>query len=112
MTTERCTKIEASISKVENRLDTHIGEFKEHKSHFLSHERLETKRHNEFITAQNANTAAITMLVTKTGDMIDAWEAAHGALKVANAIAKLVKWIGGLGIAILAVAAMYNGEKP
>ena len=108
---DKVIQLENSIAKVELKLDAHIDDFKEHKSHFLAHERAEIKRHTEFVAVQKANTAAITLLVGKTSDMVEAWDAANGAIKVANTIGKMLKWVGGIVAAVLAIIAVYHGDK-
>ena len=108
---DKVIQLEKSIVKVESKLDSHIEDFKEHRDHFLAHERAETKRHTEFISTQKANTAAITLLASKTSDMVEAWDAANGAIKVANTIGKMLKWVGGIVAAVLAIIAVYHGDK-
>lgn len=111
------TDINCRMKKAEIRLDGLDEELRStgykidgHIKHFTDHEESELRWHSEFIETQRDNTEAITLLASKTGDMIEAWEAANGAIKIANTLGNLLKWAAGLVAATMAAFAAYSGK--
>ena len=86
---------------------------------FRTHVEEEDVRWNHLITMQEQNTTAInslTVAVTRqaestdrqaesTKDIVEAWEAANGAVKVGGWIFKFLRWCSG--VAVIGVGAAY-----
>ena len=67
------------------------------------------------MASQQRNTLDIERLITSTQklhestqDVVDAWRAANGAVKVASAIGKFFKWLSGFGILGLGLLWVYE----
>ena len=83
------------------RFDDHLLDFREYK-----HE--ETKKWDVFLDEQRSNTASINTLVQSTNGLVEAWEAGSGAIKVINWGGRLVKWAGGMGLALAAALTWFT----
>ena len=91
------------VTLLQERLETHIAEFQLHIEE-------EDARWDHLIAVQESNTSAITNLTAviaqqseSTHDMVEAWNAAHGAIKVGSALGRFVKWLSGLAVIGVAV---------
>ena len=69
-----------------------------HIERFRMHEIEEVNRHDNFLVSQNEQKEAINNLTVSTKGMVEAWEAANGAIKVANNIGKLMKWLSSFAV--------------
>lgn len=58
---------------------------------------------------QEQNTEAIGALTRSTQGLVEAWQAADGAIKVGSAVGRFVKWASGL--AVVGVAVTWAIEK-
>lgn len=70
----------------------------EHLQKYDTHRLGETARWNQILTTQEQNTAAIKGLITSTEDLLGAWRAATGVVKMGAAISKFVKWVGSFAV--------------
>lgn len=88
-----CTtdELRDSINKLTTKLDGL-------KNDFEKHEEKGWDIHEKYIAAQEQNTIALKRLANKTHDMVEAWEAAEGVVKVGSYIGKFVKWISGFAV--------------
>ena len=93
------------MSLLQSELAAHMEEFKLHVQE-------EQERWGHLITVQESNTRvvselaiAVTAQAEATKDMIEAWNAAHGALKVGGWLIDFIKWCSG--IAVVGVGAAY-----
>ena len=71
-------------------------QFIDHVEQFGQHEEDERAKYDCLLETLNANTAAINRTEESTKDMVAAWEAAQGAVKVAAAMGTLFKFLAGL----------------
>jgi hypothetical protein len=60
----------------------------------------ETARWNHVLTSQEHNTDSIKELISSTEDLLSAWEAANGVVKVGVTISKFVKWVGSFAVLV------------
>jgi hypothetical protein len=107
--TEAIALLQGQLAKQKSDLTLHIVEFNEHVSD-------EHKRWDHFIQVQEENTRvnhelAVTMSaqVCATKDMIEAWNATTGAIKVGRVLGKFVKWASGL--AFIGVGVLWVVDK-
>jgi hypothetical protein len=70
----------------------------EHLQKYDLHRLEETARWNHILTTQEQNTESIKDLITSTQDLLGAWRAANGAVKIGAAISKFIKWIGSFAV--------------
>ena len=89
--------IKESIEKLSDKLDEHIVKFEQH-------EHVEIERHKAYVYGQQANLAAIKDLSEKTHGMVEAWDAAQGAVRVGATLGKLAKWISGFAVGAAALS--------
>jgi len=93
MDDNRCSSIEASIDKLSER--------------FTLHEDAEKQVHEESMKVVKGNTEAVEALVANTSDMtelLNAWQAANGAIKVLTVVGKVLKWLAGIVVVIAGIA--------
>jgi hypothetical protein len=76
---------------IQRRLDNHIEEFR-------SHSEAEQERWDKLLSAQEKNNEAIREIAESTRDIVDAWQATSGAIKVGKSVGRFVKWVGGFAI--------------
>ena len=76
---------------IQRRLDSHIEEFR-------SHAEAEQERWDKLLSAQEKNNEAIREIAESTRDIVDAWQATSGAIKVGKSVGRFVKWVGGFAI--------------
>jgi hypothetical protein len=100
---------EERLHQVEAKLHTHIQRFEEFQAS-------DAKRWSDLIDSQEVllatqqhNTDSLQLLTESSQGVIDAWIAANGAVKVASALGKFIKWIGGLGF--LGVSIVWVASK-
>lgn len=74
------------------------NDFIEHVKRFDNHEAEEQNKHEQLIAAQQANTAAIKQLSDDTKELLNAWTAAQGAVKVGTAMGRVFRWLSGLAV--------------
>jgi hypothetical protein len=103
------------LNQVAHKLDLHIQRFE-------AFEVRDQMRWSDLISSQETmlasqqrNTVEIEKLVTSTQklrdstqDVVEAWRAANGAVKVASAIGKFFKWLSGFGILGLGLLWVYE----
>lgn len=96
------------LNQVAQKLDLHIQRFDE----FEVENR---QRWADMLLAQESNTANIESLALSTKqlkesteDVVEAWNSATGAVKVAGAIGRLFKWLSGFGILGVALVWVYD----
>ena len=86
------------LTRVADKLDLHIQQFDE----FKVKDQLRWKdllaAQEKLLTCQQRNTEDIEKLVASTQNVVDAWKAANGAVKVAGALGKFVKWLSSLAV--------------
>lgn len=75
----------------QRRLETHIEEFR-------IHTEVEQARWEKLLSAQENNSDAIRELTESTKDIVDAWQATSGAIKVSKNIGRFIKWISGFAV--------------
>lgn len=87
-------------------------EFKAHVEEFRAHVKEEHARWDHLITVQenttksvNDLTTAVSAQVESTKDIIDAWNAANGAIKVGRTVSRFLKWLSGF--AFIGVGAVW-----
>ena len=92
---------------LQRRLEHHIGRFDEHVAQ-------QDKRWDQLIQSQEDTNKSIKELVicttelhTSTKDVVEAWNAAEGAVKVGAVVGRFVKWVAGF--AVLASALSWIG---
>lgn len=71
-------------------------EFLDHVEQFEQHEEDEQAKYDRLLKTLADNTAAIRRTEESTKDMVAAWEAAQGAVKVGAALGTLFKWLASL----------------
>jgi len=79
------------IILLQQKLDNHIEEYE-------SYIENDKKRWDNLINVQERNTQSIKELTESTGDLISAWQAATGTVKMMSAIGGFIKWLGGFAI--------------
>jgi len=84
-------KNKALIDELDKKLTQHLETFERH-------EEAENLKHRELIVAQQLNTEALNNLASSTAGLVEAWDAAEGAVKVGAAIGRFVKWMAGFAI--------------
>ena len=90
------------IDKLQEALELHIKEFE-------MHVEAENDRWLHLINLQEQNAKSITALAESTKDLVEAWKAADGAIKVGAAFGRFVKWL--TGIAIVGIGVSWLIEK-
>ncbi len=93
------------IDEQSKALQLHQVDEREWRDNMLdSHKRL-LQSHDHIINSQHENTQATNKLaesldksIKSTKDLIDAWVAAQGAIKVGRAAGSFVKWLSGFAI--------------
>jgi len=93
------------IDEQNKALKLHQADEREWRDNMLeSHERL-LQSHDHIINSQAENTLAINKLagsldksIKSTKDLIDAWVAAQGAIKVGKAAGTFVRWLSGFAV--------------
>lgn len=103
----------------DNELREFFEKFQEHEVKFQEHEVKELVISNQLLECQSDLTEAhkdlsnkIDKLSKDTQDMVDAWKAAQGTVKVAGVLGKVVKFLVGLAIAgWIAVEAFKHHDK-
>jgi hypothetical protein len=80
-------------------------EVKAHIEEFRIHVQEERERWDHLITVQENTTRSVNELaiivtaqVESTKDMIDAWNAANGAIKVGKTLSRFIKWASSLAV--------------
>jgi len=97
------------IRSTDNRRDHDIillkRELDEHKKAFDKHIENDNARwkrilemHEESLNADAEVRAGQAKIIEQTSDIVDAWQAAEGAVKVARAIGLFVKWLSGFSV--------------
>jgi hypothetical protein len=76
---------------IQRRLDNHIEEFR-------SHAEAEQERWDKLLSAQEKNNEAIREIAESTRDIVDAWQATSGAIKVSKNIGRFIKWLAGFAV--------------
>jgi len=76
---------------IQRRLDSHIEEFR-------SHAEEEQVRWDRLLDAQEKNNEAITIIAESTKDIVDAWQATSGAIKVGKNLGRFIKWASGFAL--------------
>jgi len=82
---------------LQQRLEAHIEDFNEHKKE-------EYERWERLMKITEANAKAIRDLSESTKDLISAWRAATGAVKVGSALGNFIKWLSGFAVVGAAIA--------
>lgn len=82
----------------DDQLNQFYLEFKEHVAgeHRIVEELMRCLKENK--NSVNENTEKLETLSKDSRDLIDAWRAANGAVKVAAALGNAFKWLSGLAI--------------
>jgi len=101
--------VENRVLTLEQKLDSHIVEFQHHVKD-------EDERWDHLVSLQEENSKAIGELSGSirdlsgsTKEVIEAWNAASGAIKVGSAIGRFSKWLAS--VAILGAAFAWLLEK-
>jgi hypothetical protein len=81
------------IMLLQEKLDTHIGDYEQHKQE-------ESDRWDHLLVATERNTAAITALSESTKGMVDAWAAANGTMKTLGSVGRFAKWVSSMAILV------------
>lgn len=114
-TNKSIATLTASVVAMSDQLSANI-------SKFANHEAEEFARQGEYLLIQQENTEAIRQLteshnimleqhqaaMAKSKDMMDAWDAAVGAIKVGGTVGKLLKWVVGVGAAVIALITWFK----
>ena len=89
---------EEKLTLLQNELDAHIEDFN-------NHVKDDHERWDKFIVVQETNTKVMGELTTTmaaqvdaTKDILEAWEAANGAIKVGGWLVSFLKWCSGLAV--------------
>lgn len=98
--TEKTTREQVLL--LQQRVENHIEEFHEHRKEYQAYREEEAERWDHLLTsqaenakAQAENTKAIHELAESSRDLLNAWEAATGTVKVLSAFGKFIKWLSG-----------------
>ena len=89
---------DGQIILMQHKFDNHIKEFHTHCDSFRRHCDEEDRRWGQLITVQEYNTFAIKELTESTRDLIRAWQAANGTVKVMSVVGRFVKWLAGFAV--------------
>lgn len=99
------------IKKIQNKLDAHIQEFRDHVEQ-------EDMRWSQIIDGQEKNNVAISQLVecTKdlhesTSDVVEAWKTGTSVIKFGGMVGRFIKWLGGFAIVGGMIAWLSNHIK-
>lgn len=79
---------------LQQKVDNHIDEFHEHRNEYKAYREEEAERWDHLLMSQAENARAISDMAEASRDMLTAWEAATGAVKVLSAFGKFIKWLG------------------
>jgi hypothetical protein len=88
---EHQDELRPSVAVLQSTLQEHLQKYDLNKLE-------ESARWNHILVAQEQNTDSIKNLITSTEDLLGAWRAANGAVKVGAAISKFVKWVGSFAV--------------
>jgi hypothetical protein len=88
---EHQDELRPSVAVLQTTLQEHLHKYDLNKLE-------ESARWNHILVAQEQNTDSIKNLITSTEDLLGAWRAANGAVKVGAAISKFVKWVGSFAV--------------
>jgi hypothetical protein len=88
---EHQDELRPSVAVLQTTLQEHLQKYDLNKLE-------ESARWNHVLVAQEQNTDSIKDLITSTEDLLGAWRAANGAVKVGAAISKFVKWVGSFAV--------------
>jgi hypothetical protein len=88
---EHQDELRPSVAVLQTTLQEHLQKYDLNKLE-------ESARWNHVLVAQEQNTDSIKNLITSTEDLLGAWRAANGAVKVGAAISKFVKWVGSFAV--------------
>jgi len=86
--------VESNTEKLillQEKLDNHIAEYDERRKQ-------EDDRWDHLLQCQEQNTQCMKDLTDSTKGLIEAWEAANGAVKTLSALGRFVKWLSGFAI--------------
>lgn len=83
---------------LQQQVKNHIQEFHEHRKEYQAYREEESERWDHLLKSQEANAIAINRLAESSSDLLSAWEAATGTVKVLSAIGKFIKWLSGFAI--------------
>lgn len=83
---------------LQQQVANHIEEFHEHRAEYKAYREEESERWDHLLKSQEANAVAINRLAESSSDLLSAWEAATGTVKVLSAIGKFIKWLSGFAI--------------
>lgn len=76
---------------LQEKVDNHIEEYHTHREE-------ENERWIHLLESQEKNALAINNLADSSRDLLEAWQAATGTVKVLSAIGKFIKWLSGFAI--------------
>lgn len=93
------------IKLLQQKLDAHIDEYRMHVEE-------ENNRWDQLITITEKNSDSIHELAISTRDIVDAWKAADGAIKVGVTVGKFVKWLTSLAVIGVAITWLFNRILP
>lgn len=74
------------------------NEFRALVDRFDKHEAEEKQKYDKLLTMQSENAAAINRLADATHEVVEAWKAAQGALKVGALLGRFMKWLTSLAV--------------
>lgn len=93
------------IKLLQQKLDNHIDEYHMHVQE-------ENNRWDHLITITEKNSTSIHELALSTRDIVDAWKAADGAIRVGVTVGKFVKWLTSLAIVGAAFTWLFSKFAP
>lgn len=94
---------DAQMLLLQQKLDSHIDEYKQHRDEYKQHCEDEEKRWDHLIIAQERNTESIKELTEATRDIVKVWQAADGTMKTMSVLGKFVKWLSGFAVVGVAI---------
>jgi hypothetical protein len=93
----------SEIDELKDIINRHIALFDNHVAHFKAHEQEERVNYEQLI-------AKVDESCENTKGLVEAWQAASGAIKVISAIGTFIKWFSGLAIAAAMLWALVHGK--
>ncbi len=104
-------KGDAQMLLLQQKLDDHIEEYKKHCED-------EEKRWGHLIVSQERNTQSIRDLTASTKeltestrDIVSAWQAANGTVKIMSTLGAFVKWLSGFAVVGIAFKWLFEHFK-
>jgi hypothetical protein len=93
----------SEINELKDIINQHIALFDNHVAHFREHEQEERRNYEQIITKVDES-------CENTKGLVEAWQAAKGAIKVIHVVGTIIKWLSALAVAGTVLWALIEGK--